>query len=151
MLVRSHRILWAKTSLLLLFKASLIKVWVNFWSSLDLTEAYSKLTTKIISTIKIQQIANPSENKLGWAPLNLRLRQLAWNSGWYLYIFTIVNFCLGFEGRSGHWLLRYSNIIFEVIFHWKPSSIGGRLRFKDFWFGIGPLKIKFKIWGRSDQ
>ena len=38
-------------------------------------------------------------NRLGWAPLNLRLRPLAWNSGMYLHAFTIFQFwgCLPLE------------------------------------------------------
>ena len=76
--------------------------------------------------------SSKSDN-LGWALLNLRLRQLAWNSGWYLYTFTIFNLCLGLS---------------LVL---KGPSIGGHLYFKHFWFLVWSPELQFKISGRSDQ
>ena len=62
------------------------------WFLLHITGVISKLTQPR-STSHVSRISNsgPNTNKLGSAPLNLRLRQLAWNSDWYLYAFTTLN------------------------------------------------------------
>ena len=39
----------------------------------------------LIIMLIMMKLGNPVVDKLGWALLNRRLRQLAWNSGWYVY------------------------------------------------------------------
>jgi hypothetical protein len=39
----------------------------------------------------------------------------------------------------------------EAVFHWRSSSIGGRLNFKQYSILFWPHKLKFKIWGRSNE
>jgi hypothetical protein len=62
---------------------------------------------------------------------------------------------LGLKFEEDHWRwfpfqAKYKLEIFHF-WYWRFSSIGGRLHFKNFFILVWTPKLRFEIWGRSDQ